>query len=144
MAGNGNQSQVPISELAEHLKLGFLGEKLAQEKYQSLGFKILDSNAFNRHGKRLGEIDFVARCGGLVVFVEVKTRSGSSGLENAIEAVGTGKQKKLRRAILLYLAANPQFFDLNLRVDVCAVSMDLLDKSKYSVTILENAFEVKY
>lgn len=50
--------------------LGRLGERLAGEHLERLGFAILDRNARTRHG----EIDLVAFDGSALVFVEVKSR----------------------------------------------------------------------
>ena len=51
---------------------------------------------------RAGELDIVASRKGLLVFVEVKTRSGT-GFGSAAEAVGGKKQKRISRAADAYL-----------------------------------------
>ena len=55
--------------------LGQLGEEFAQGKYKKHGYKILTANDYNKKGKRLGEIDFIAKNKDKLVFVEVKTRT---------------------------------------------------------------------
>ena len=62
-------------EIANALGEGCLpapGERAAERTLRRAGMTILD----RRFRVRLGEIDLVARLGGLVVFVEVKTRRG--------------------------------------------------------------------
>lgn len=51
---------------------------------------------------RAGEMDLVALDGGTVVFVEVKTRSGS-GFGAPAEAVTPAKQRRLRQVAAWYL-----------------------------------------
>jgi putative endonuclease len=56
--------------------LGALGEEAAAEYLKEQGYKILDRNFQNNFGRRLGEIDIIARDiqEDELVFVEVKTR----------------------------------------------------------------------
>ncbi len=53
---------------------GDLGEKLAAKYLKNKGYVILDLNFQNNFGRRLGEIDIIARDGEELIFVEVKTR----------------------------------------------------------------------
>ena len=59
-------------------ELGRLGEEFARAEYARQGFRIIASNIFNRRGKKMGELDFIALNGRDIVFVEVKTRSAAS------------------------------------------------------------------
>ena len=54
--------------------LGKRGEDLACEELERRGYAIVD----RRFRTRCGELDIVARDGDVLVFVEVKARSGSS------------------------------------------------------------------
>jgi putative endonuclease len=54
--------------------IGNLGEQAAQKYLKNLGYEILDLNFQNNFGRRLGEIDIIAKDGNELVFVEVKTR----------------------------------------------------------------------
>jgi putative endonuclease len=53
---------------------GDLGEKLAARYLKDKNYQIVDLNFQNNFGRRLGEIDIIARDGQELVFVEVKTR----------------------------------------------------------------------
>ncbi len=133
---NLNISDVPKAE-----NLGAWGERVAREKYQSLGYKIVEGNFSNSFGKRLGEIDFIATFQNFLVFVEVKTRTGSNAFEAGVLAVTPAKQKKLMLAARYYLHTQPKAADNHLRFDVCVVEADKFDKNRFSVTILENVIE---
>jgi putative endonuclease len=122
--------------------IGSLGEKIARQHYASLGFSIVAENFFNRRGKQLGEIDFIARKDSTLVFVEVKTRRQSVyAYQSAIESVTLAKRRKLLRIISWYLSSNPVYNSHNLRIDVCVV---LLDKTVKYVKVLSNAVEDLY
>ena len=54
----------------------------------------------------LGQLDLVARDGGTLVFVEVKTRAGT-GFGLPQEAVDPRKMRKLRQLALAYLQRSP-------------------------------------
>jgi putative endonuclease len=77
---------------------GDSGEKTAAEYLRSKGYTILETNY---KGDRC-ELDIIAREGDIIVFVEVKTRSGTThGFPE--EAVGAVKQENIGRAAETYL-----------------------------------------
>ncbi len=80
-------------------RIGEAGEQAAAEFLRSLGYRIIARNV----RFRAGEIDLVARDGGVLVFVEVKTRRGR-GFGSPGEAVTVAKQRRLIRLASLYLA----------------------------------------
>ncbi len=121
---------------------GQLGEQYAQQEYVRLGFIIIATNEFNRKGKRLGEIDFIAVKQNNIVFVEVKTRTeGVEEFGTALEAVDEYKQRKILLAAKTFLLQNPEYEDYVPQVDVCVVAMSRVDKCPISATILANAVE---
>jgi len=79
--------------------LGRRGEEAAGRHLQSLGYRILE----RRYRTRAGEIDFIARDGDAVVFIEVKTRT-SLRCGRPAEAVDRRKRARISRAASLYLA----------------------------------------
>ena len=126
----------------ESLSLGEMGEKFAQEEYRKRGYEIVAANEFNRRGKRLGEIDFIAKNKDSLAFVEVKTRSKIQGkFGTAVESVNFAKQRKILKAVKLFLARHQEFTPLRPHIDVCALVSEGIDKPSFSVTILENVVD---
>ncbi len=125
--------------------LGALGERVAKNHYKALGFKIVGENFFNRTGKQLGEIDFIAITKQDLVFVEVKTRTAEiSAFGSAVDAVTASKQQKLVKIAKLFMQNHVQYSNLNPRIDVCSILCDSLDKTVKNITIIPNAVEDMY
>jgi putative endonuclease len=112
--------------------LGKRGEELACAELQRLGYAILD----RRYRTRFGEIDVVCRHRGVIVFVEVKTRSGDAFGE-AAEAVTVPKQRRIARMAVDFLSRR-RLADCPCRFDVVAVSFD---RDRPRVEVYENAFD---
>ena len=66
-----------------------------------------------------GEIDLVARRGGVIAFVEVKARAD---LEAAAFAIGATKRRRIARAARVWLARNPWAAGMTLRGDAVFVA----------------------
>ncbi|MBI5413477.1 YraN family protein [Candidatus Peregrinibacteria bacterium] len=99
--------------------LGYKGEDLAARYLQDKGYKILEKN-FTVRG---GEVDLVAQDGGVLVFVEAKTRTGTS-FGTGDESVNFGKKQKLRHTIQRYIAEKPNLADSDYRVDLVEIELD--------------------
>lgn len=111
---------------------GERGEARAAEFLQSRGYRILERN----YRCPLGELDMIARDGGTVVFVEVKTRSSDRyGPPQA--AIGPRKQQRMT-AIALYYLKQQGWLGAPARFDVAAVS---LVEGNETVTLYRNAFD---
>jgi putative endonuclease len=82
------------SDARQHL--GRLGEQLAAEHLDRLGYTIVARN----HRTRFGEIDLIATCGGVLVFVEVKTRRGRG---DPWASLHDAKRAQVRRMASAYL-----------------------------------------
>jgi putative endonuclease len=98
--------------------LGKLGERLAREHLERLGYTVLAAN----HRTRWGELDLVVHGEDAVVFVEVKTRRAGG---DPFEALGARKQLQVRKMAAAWLAqtsARPQARDL--RFDAIGVVID--------------------
>ncbi|HYV85474.1 MAG TPA: YraN family protein [Patescibacteria group bacterium] len=80
-------------------RLGRDGEAIAAGHLERKGWRILERG----FRTRTGEIDLVAAEGDLLVFVEVKTRSGL-GCGRPAEAVDARKRGRILRAAQLWLA----------------------------------------
>lgn len=78
--------------------LGARGEALAALHLIDKGMELIDRN----WRCRLGELDIVARDGDTMVFVEVKTRSGT-GYGTPAESVTPVKQHRIRQLALAWL-----------------------------------------
>lgn len=79
-------------------EMGRLGEEMAALMLQDQDYEILCRN----YRCRFGEIDIVAMKKGVLTFIEVKSRTGTSFGEPA-EAVTWSKQQKLRQTALQFL-----------------------------------------
>lgn len=85
-------------------KAGSLGEELGCRYLREKGYKILETNYCNTSGRRLGEIDIVARKNKEIIFVEVKTRLGTEKSDMVPEAsITRTKLHKLERIVAHYL-----------------------------------------
>jgi putative endonuclease len=100
-------------------RLGQLGEGYAYEHLQALRYRILSQN----WRCRTGEIDLVAMDGQLLVFVEVRSRSGSAAFGTPQESVNALKQMKVQQAALVY-AHRFRLMHLQMRFDVISIRTD--------------------
>ena len=98
------------------LRKGARGEQIATDYLKRLGYRIQERN----YRCRQGEIDIVAWNGAVLVFVEVRTRSGHD-LGAALESVGRRKQDKITSVAVAYVQEH-QVGDTELRFDVVAVT----------------------
>jgi putative endonuclease len=73
----------------------------------------------------VGEIDIVARRGGVVAAIEVKARDS---LAAAGEAIAPRQRRRVARAFEQFLAAHPQHGGLTLRFDVMLVARGRLPR----------------
>jgi putative endonuclease len=92
------------SSLPAHLCLGQRGEDLAAEFLQRAKMRILERNWRPLRNPSL-ELDIVAQDGDTLVFAEVKSRALKAGSAfTALDNFSFAKQKRLRKAVALYLA----------------------------------------
>ncbi|MBI4114674.1 MAG: YraN family protein [Candidatus Niyogibacteria bacterium] len=107
-------------------KLGDLGERIFVKHLVKHRYEILDRN----YQKKWGEIDVVAKKDDVIHFFEVKTmKLGFEKLEsgdyyNPEENVHYYKQKRLARAIQIYLVQKKIPENQECQVDVAAVFLD--------------------
>lgn len=99
-------------------ELGAIGEQVAVEHLQALGWRILQRNWRCRYG----ELDVIATDPlGTLVFVEVKTRTGD-GFGGLAQAVGPQKVRRIRRLAGLWLAGQDDGW-ADVRIDVVGVRL---------------------
>lgn len=96
--------------------LGKRGEDLACVELEKRGYVILD----RRFRTRCGELDIVARDSGVLVFVEVRARSGGS-FGTPLESVTWRKRQRLSRMAAAYLC-HKRLVDVACRFDVISVN----------------------
>ncbi|MGZ4105166.1 MAG: YraN family protein [Actinomycetota bacterium] len=112
-------------------ELGEAGESLAAAYLSGRGWTIVERNIRYRDG----EIDIVARRGGVLAFVEVKTRR-SSAFGSPAEAVTPHKQRKIRALASRYLSERRPGAR-TIRFDIVDIARD---RGAFRVTHLEDAF----
>ena len=87
----------------------------------------------------LREVDLIARDGDTLVFIEIKTRKGTS-IDYAKEAVNDRKKRQLTKTALAYMKSN-NCCDTKARFDVVAIN---LKDGEPQIEILRNAFDVTF
>ena len=117
--------------MAQHLDLGRRGESLAKAHLENAGYEILAENW--THGRL--EVDLVAYKDSVMIFAEVKTRTGNAFGEPE-DFVDARKQR------LLADAADEYIYLMNhqgeVRFDIIAVLFDY--KNNYILKHIEDAF----
>jgi putative endonuclease len=98
--------------------LGRLGEQLAAEHLERLGYVIVARN----HRTRFGELDLVACDGGTLVFCEVKTRRGRGQPWDALHEAKRVQVRRMARAYLTEVTDRPRVAAL--RFDAIGVCID--------------------
>lgn len=101
---------------AEHLEKGRLGERIAADYLEGLGWEILEKNVAFRGG----ELDIVALADGELVVVEVRTRS-EGWMQRGEESVGPRKIGRLVRAGRIY--TDSRRWDGPWRIDIVSVTL---------------------
>jgi putative endonuclease len=90
-------------------------ELRAARWYRRRLYRVLDTNVWLAGA----EIDIVARRGRVLVFCEVKSKSGD-GFGDPLEMVDDRKAARIRRAAVAWLARHPEAAKLEVRFDVIA------------------------
>ena len=117
--------------MAVHLDLGRRGENLAKTFLEGLGYEILDENW--THGK--AEVDLIAYKNKVIIFTEVKTRTGNRFGEPE-DFVDLRKQRLLAEAADEYIYLMDHQGEV--RFDIISV---LFDRSEnYTLKHIEDAF----
>ena len=114
--------------------LGKRGEDLACAELEKRGYVIVD----RRFRTRCGELDIVARDGGVLVFVEVKARSGSN-FGTPFESVTCKKRQRLSQMAASYLFIR-RLAGVACRFDVVAV---VERQGMQTIELLRGAFDME-
>jgi putative endonuclease len=113
--------------------LGREGERVAEQFLKQKGFKIVERN----YRCAAGELDLIVLDKRVVVFVEVKTRTGL-GFGTPLEAVAYHKQQKMIQAAQYFLSEKG-LHQRDARFDVVGVSWPGREPV---VEHIENAFDL--
>lgn len=111
--------QGPPGRTLRNGRLGRFGEDRAVAWLQSRGFRVLERNWRCARG----EIDIVAWDSCTLVFIEVKTRSGTA-TGHPFEAITVTKRARMRRLVPEWFDAHPDVHARAVRIDVVAVHVD--------------------
>jgi putative endonuclease len=115
------------------IETGNSGETLAVKYLEKKGYAVVDRNVRLKRG----EIDIIARQGGDLVFIEVKTRHGEN-CGSPLEAITPDKARNIALSIREYLYAN-LLTEENIRCD--AVSILLPPAGEPQIELIKNAFD---
>lgn len=115
--------------------IGKKGEDMVAAFLRKQGCTLLKRN----YSCRFGEIDIIAQKGGLLLFVEVKTRD-ENALVKAAEAVDGRKQARIISAAQDYIVKTEN--ELQPRFDVAEVTVFRKPDGKmgYNLNYIKNAF----
>jgi putative endonuclease len=113
--------------------LGKEGERIAEQYLKKKGYRLIERN----YRCAAGELDLIVLDHRVVVFVEVKTRTGH-GFGSPFEAVEFRKQRKMIQAAQYFLAEK-KLQQRDARFDVVGISWAGRDPM---VEHIENAFEL--
>jgi putative endonuclease len=118
-----------------HLYLGRAGEEQALLFLAQNGYKILQKN----YRIKAGEIDIIASDGGIICFIEVKTRrSERCGFPQ--EAVSKSKQRQISRVAVFFLKGN-NLLHKKARFDVVSILVASGNEIQ-DIRVIKNAFEL--
>jgi putative endonuclease len=113
--------------------LGKEGERVAEQYLKNKGYKLIERN----YRCPLGELDLIVLDRRVVVFVEVKTRSGN-GYGTPLEAVAFRKQRKMIQTAQYFLSEK-KLHQRDTRFDVVGISWPGREPE---IEHVENAFEL--
>jgi len=101
---------------------GKIAETAAAVYFLLHGFRVVARNYVTGKRTGAGEIDLIVAKKKLIVFVEVKKRSG---IDDAAYAILPQQQQRIWRAAENFIKNNPQFDDFDVRFDAFLVSSKL-------------------
>ncbi|MCX8023913.1 MAG: YraN family protein [Thermanaerothrix sp.] len=112
--------------------LGAWGEQQAIDYLVAHGLEVVERNYHTPYG----ELDLIAKQGGELIFVEVKTRSSDTFGWPEL-ALTEQKRIHLLNAAMYYLQQHPEF-EGNWRVDVIAIRRSVMGKEPPELVWIEN------
>lgn len=120
--------------MSSNYDTGAAGERYVAQFLEAKGYEILVRN----YRIRGGEIDIIARKGGTLAFVEVKTRK-KGALTSGEEAITSSKKSFIIRAAERFLSEYDD--EVDGRFDVAAVDMDTENERVIGLRYYPAAFD---
>lgn len=114
---------------------GRLGEDLACRTLKKKGYRILERN----YRCRYGEIDIIAQKNTCLVFVEVRSKTGTA-FGSPEESITAQKKQRLTASIMSYLESHDGLPE-NWRVDFVGVELNTIGDRALRIDIIENALD---
>ncbi|MHA6529277.1 YraN family protein [Paenibacillus sp. BAC0078] len=127
-------SVTPAGEHYNRKQKGAAGETAAVQYLSAQGYRIVDRN----WRCRSGELDIVAEYGEALIFVEVRSRGGSSLQGTPEESVDERKIRQVRSTAQVYLHMKGQY-ERRISFDVISVMLND-DMSVASLSHIREAF----
>ncbi|MFV1951976.1 MAG: YraN family protein [Nitrospinota bacterium] len=121
----------------ERLELGRRGEDIAARFLKKMGYKIIERN----FRCRIGEIDIIAFEKGVLIFIEIKTRTSDSFAPPQL-SVNRLKQQKIINSALSYLVQK-RITGIDCRFDIIAITSPADIKKGEKVTLIKDAFRME-
>jgi putative endonuclease len=132
-----------------YLDQGKKGEKLANEYLIGKGYGVLDINYFfkTETGRKIGEIDIIAKKGNVYVFIEVKTTVNHPNIDDYFRLERRVDKKKSDKIIITaqkwFLDKKIKTSNLKWQLDIIGVIISDTNDEDYKIIHLENVFEDK-
>lgn len=111
---------------------GNIAEFVARCYFRLKGYSIIAKNLKNTKKTPIGEVDFIAKKGNIIVFAEVKKRQS---IEKAKYAIKTNQQKRIVNAAKIFIKKHPTYQNHNIRFDAVLV------KLPFKVLHIKNAWD---
>ena len=121
--------------LNEQQTFGLKGESLAVRHLKKQGYRIIAEN----YRTRFGEIDIIAEEGGVIAFIEVKSRK-SRRYGSPKAAIHRKKMRTMSMVALHFLKSEGRMND-RARFDVVAIDAACAPPA---IQVIRNAFELAY
>ena len=114
-------------------KIGLNAEQACCDYLTLQGLTLITKNFHCRHG----EIDLIMKEDKTLIFIEVRYRKNND-YGGALESITPSKQKKVRASAETYLQKHK--IKNNARIDVVAMTQNLINSTGYDFNWIKNAF----
>lgn len=113
--------------------VGAKSEELVAGWLAKNGYEVLERN----YRSKFGEIDVIVRKDEKVFFVEVRARSGVSGLDSAVESVDRRKLMKIKATIRCFLASGAHGCYDNADLGILVIAVNWYNSRRARIKVVE-------